>query len=195
VIIEDIHWSDVDTIEALGHLARRLRTSPMLLVLTHRSEEVPLEHPLRALRRALLAENRALMRSLSPLKPDDVAQLATATLRGANADISASVARASGGNPLFALQMLHHYAEAGDVQSTGSELDSLVASRLERLNEDTRALLSLGALIDLHFTVEELAQVSGHSEDAVLASVDTLLDARYVKWSAAPGFTLTFAHQ
>src|SRR6185437_7263286 len=115
VIVEDIHWSDVDTIDALGHLARRLRSAPMLLVLTHRSEEVPLEHPLRALRRSLLGENRAFMRSLGPLNADEVAQLAAVALRGATPDIGASVARASGGNPLFALQMLHHFAEAGDV--------------------------------------------------------------------------------
>lgn len=195
IIIEDIHWSDVDTIEALAHLARRVRGGPMLLVLTHRSEEVPLEHPLRAMRRTLLAENNAIMRSIAPLNADAVSLLTSATLRNATPEIGASIARASGGNPLFAMQIIQHYSEQGGATEGIRELNSLVAARIDRLSADERAILSLGAMIDLHFTVEELAHVSGQSEASVLACVDTLLDARYLKWSAAPGFRLTFAHQ
>jgi DNA-binding SARP family transcriptional activator len=189
LVIEDVHWSDVDTIDAIGHLARRLRGTAALLAVTHRSESVPLDHPLRTLRRSLLAENRAFMRSLGPLHGDDIAQLAPTE------EIGGAVAAICGGNPLFAQQMIAHFAEQGTLAPGQFKLHALVGSRIDRLAPEVRAVLSLGALIDLHFTVEELAEVSGQGESEVLAAIDSLIDARFVRWSAAPGFRLTFAHQ
>ena len=189
LVIEDVHWSDVDTIEAIGHLARRLRGTPALLAVTHRSESVPLDHPLRTLRRSLLAENRAFMRSLGPLPADEIAKLSPSE------DIGAALALVCGGNPLFAQQMLAHFAEQGTLAPGQFKLHALVGARFDRLAPDVRAVLSLAALIDLHFTVEELAEVSGQRESEVLSAIDALLDARFVRWSAAPGFRLTFSHQ
>jgi len=197
VVLEDLHWADVDTVDAIAHVARRIRGSAILLVLTHRSEETPLSHPLRALRRTLLAEHRASTVSLGALPPEAVAELVTEAVgSGDTAEFATEVARASGGNPLFALQILRHHAEQGSaLNESPPEVQALVRARITLLDPDVRSMLNVAALIDERFTVEELAETAGIDEGKVLTSLDPLLDARYVRWSALPGFSLTFSHQ
>ncbi len=47
IVVEDAHWADEATIEALAMLGRRVVDLPMLLVVTYRENEVTAEHPLR----------------------------------------------------------------------------------------------------------------------------------------------------
>ena len=46
-ILEDCHWADEATLDALTHVARRIGRSSGLLVLTFRDDELALDHPLR----------------------------------------------------------------------------------------------------------------------------------------------------
>jgi predicted ATPase len=46
-VVEDAHWADDATLDALVHLARRIDQHPVLLILTFRPDEVGPEHPLR----------------------------------------------------------------------------------------------------------------------------------------------------
>ena len=61
-IIEDVHWSDDASMEFLLHLARRVATLPVLLLMTYRSEELNegLRHFLAELDRARLARELTL---------------------------------------------------------------------------------------------------------------------------------------
>src|SRR5262249_58716948 len=47
-VVEDIHWADDATLDALRYVGRRIARSAVLLVLTYR-EEISLGHPLWAL--------------------------------------------------------------------------------------------------------------------------------------------------
>ena len=48
-VVEDVHWGDEATVDLLKFVARRIRRTPALLVLTFRDDEVDLAHPLRRL--------------------------------------------------------------------------------------------------------------------------------------------------
>src|SRR5690606_10029668 len=48
-VFEDVHWADEATLDLLKFLARRIRRTPSLLVLTFRDDEVDGAHPLRRL--------------------------------------------------------------------------------------------------------------------------------------------------
>src|SRR5438045_2399771 len=62
--VEDLHWSDVISLEFLHYLARRCATHPLLLLLTYRSDEVrpSLRHFLAQLDRERLAQECTLAR-------------------------------------------------------------------------------------------------------------------------------------
>lgn len=198
IVIEDLHWADSDTLDAVAYLARRVRGSHVLLALTHRSEETPLAHPLREMRRTLLGEHRASTLALSSLAPDAVRRLVAHAVADVPDSVAEGLTRASGGNPLFLTQLLRSLAEQGvgaAEASYASGMDELIERRLERLAPEARAALDVGALIDERFTLEELAATLRADEAAVSESVDKLLDGRYLRWTSLPGFSLTFSHQ
>ena len=62
LVIEDIHWSDETSLEFLHYLARRCTASPLLVLLTYRSDEVhpSLSHFLAQLDRERLVQEFAL---------------------------------------------------------------------------------------------------------------------------------------
>src|SRR5262249_56559198 len=46
LIIDDLEWCDVETIELIGFVVRSGQTAPLLIVGTVRLEEIPEHHPL-----------------------------------------------------------------------------------------------------------------------------------------------------
>ena len=73
LVIEDIHWSDDTSLEFLHYLARRCAASPLLVLLTYRSDEVhpSLSHFLAHLDRERLAQEFAL----APLTRSEVSAM------------------------------------------------------------------------------------------------------------------------
>src|SRR3984957_11767242 len=49
LVIEDVHWADDATLDALRYLIRRIAELPAILVLTYRDDELNREHPLHGL--------------------------------------------------------------------------------------------------------------------------------------------------
>ena len=49
LVIEDVHWADDATLDALRYLIRRIADLPAVLVLTYRDDELNREHPLHGL--------------------------------------------------------------------------------------------------------------------------------------------------
>ena len=49
LVIEDVHWADDATLDALRYLIRRIAELPAVLVLTYRDDELDREHPLHGL--------------------------------------------------------------------------------------------------------------------------------------------------
>src|SRR5947199_7107569 len=73
LIVEDLHWSDETSLDFLHYLARRCAASPLLVLLTYRSDEVHpgLSHFLAHLDRERLAQEF----SLAPLSRSEVSAM------------------------------------------------------------------------------------------------------------------------
>src|SRR3989441_2116198 len=73
LIVEDLHWSDQTSLDFLHYLARRCTASPLLVLLTYRSDEVhpSLRHFLAQLDRERLARECAL----APLSRSEVSAM------------------------------------------------------------------------------------------------------------------------
>src|SRR2546430_11331626 len=73
LIVEDLHWSDETSLDFLHFLARRCAASPLLVLLTYRSDEVhpSLSHFLAQLDRERLAQEI----SLAPLSRSDTSAM------------------------------------------------------------------------------------------------------------------------
>jgi predicted ATPase len=80
LVIEDVHWADEATLDAITVIGRRIAELPVVLVLTYREGEVDGAHPLQAAVGTLRVEPSRYLR-LGPLS-----RAAVAVLAGADAD-------------------------------------------------------------------------------------------------------------
>ena len=97
LVLEDIHWADDATLDAITVLGRRIGSLPALLVLTFRAGEVPPGHPLHATVGAIRADDSVVL-ELGPLSKRAVAELA--------GDRAAEVFAATGGNPFYVNELV-----------------------------------------------------------------------------------------
>lgn len=161
VVIEDLHWVDAATLDLLRFVARRLRDTRALLLLTYRDDELTPEHPLRSLLGDLAGSGAAIRVPVLPLSVEGLRQLA------AEQDIDvASLHRLTGGNAFFATEVL---AEEHD-QLPATVRDAVLA-RASRLPTPARQVLDAVALARPPVPARMAMEVAGTGPEALDAAV------------------------
>lgn len=135
LVIEDVHWADEATVDALAFLARRLDTLPALVVLTCRDGEVLPGSPLRRLL-ALVRPPAGLRVALAPLSARAVSALA------GGSGLGLRLHAVTQGNPFFVTEML-----AAEDEGVPASVRDVVLERVATLPERTRTLLDLLAVV------------------------------------------------
>jgi DNA-binding winged helix-turn-helix (wHTH) protein len=161
LIFEDLQWVDHASVDLLSALARRRAPARLMLVATNRSVEMmPSDHPLRALKRDLLARGLCREIRLEPLAQAEVAEYLAGGAPEASLPkgLAGFVHRNSGGNPLFMTVALDHLTRRGLISCEGGtwqltvpleqievgvpeNLRQMIEAQIERLSvEEQRAL-------------------------------------------------------
>jgi hypothetical protein len=178
LLLEDLHWADVDSLRLLQHLARRLHDCAWLTLCTQRDDEPAGERRQRAL--AALARDAGTV----PLGPFDEAEVAmlVAQWSGQRPDPAlVRVARQrSGGNPLFLCELIALVvSREGQVSLAALQaaripdvLQQLLARRLEQLSKSSAEHLALAAVLGDPFALSELSAWLGESADELLAALE-----------------------
>jgi class 3 adenylate cyclase/tetratricopeptide (TPR) repeat protein len=156
--IDDIHWADEGMLDLIDHLTRWVR-APLLLVCLARDELLERRPGWGGGRR------NATTIFLEPLTESETRELVTALLPGSNgggpggrrvegaADVVPQVAERSGGNPLFAEEMVNRLLEEETVEAEAlpSTVQSLLAARLDSLDRLERRLLQSASVVGQSF--------------------------------------------
>ena len=151
LVVEDVHWSDEATLDALRFLARRISSLPAVLVLTYRDDELDHDHPLARMLGDVQADVRHI--AVRRLSPSAVGTLAGE--RGLDPDRVFALTR---GNPYFVSEVVAS-ADAAHVPRT---VVDAVIGRLHRLDATTREHVEQLAVIPSAVSSAELARlVSG----------------------------------
>ncbi|HMQ37753.1 MAG TPA: AAA family ATPase [Micropruina sp.] len=108
LVLEDLHWADQASLDALLFLGRRLEGLPVLIVASYRHDEVSPRHRLTRLLGGLVGLPEVRRIVLPPLSPDGVRILVDRSR--ATLDVDALHAR-TGGNPFFVTEVLAGGAE------------------------------------------------------------------------------------
>jgi DNA-binding CsgD family transcriptional regulator len=189
IILEDLHWSDLVSLDLLRYLSRRLVESAFLIVATYRDDEITRRHDLYQLLPVLVRENRAERIHLNPLDTVAVQDLIRSRYDLADIDtvrLADHVMQRSEGNPLFAGEILHgledarllHFSDEGwvvnnlDQARVPSLLQQLIESRVSRLSPVTRDALRVAAVIGHAIPLDlwqEVASLRGMELDQVIA--------------------------
>ena len=122
LVLEDLHWSDVATVNVLTYLAQRRDAARLLLLGTYRPADVVVRaHPLRGVLQELRGRGLCDELALELLGPEEVAAYVAARLDGeATAALAARLYHQSEGNALFMVNVLEHLVEQGVVKQEGA---------------------------------------------------------------------------
>ena len=182
VCLDDVHWADPASAEALAALVRRPPAGRMLLAIAARRGG--LAGPLAA---ALADAGRvgvATRLALAPLTEGEAAELI-------GAEAATAFYGTAGGNPFYLEQLARTGTAAVAGPGGGAVVPAAVtaalAAELARLPSDARRLLDAGAVLGDPFGVALAAEVAELPEAEALAVVDELVAAGIVRAAASPG--------
>ncbi len=195
LIVDDVHWLDEDSAEALASLMPRLATLPVLLLLASRLAEPPVA----------LAGGALIHLALPPLDRDAAASLARHNLPGAVETPATRVAQICArcdGNPLF----IEQASLAGDPGRLPADIRVILGARIDALPRPAKRLLEtiaaleepsplphVAACVADWLSEEELAVTLAHlaGEGFITRSANALLACRHALFQEVAYRTLT----
>lgn len=183
VVVDDIQWAEPLLLDLLEHLAEWGSGGAVLVVGLARPE-------LRTIRPALTEEGRRVntVINLEGLVPADTEKLA-AELLGVDhlpGELVSRLPASTEGNPLFVRELVRMLADDGVIAPAGDTFDltidpdavqvpptiqSLLATRVERLPEDERRVLELAAVVGPEFPRGAVATLARPMPAAELDSI------------------------
>lgn len=157
LVFEDVHWADAATLDLLKYLSRRIRTTPVLIMLSYRDDELDPRHPLWGLLGNLPTEatRRVALRPLSAAAVKSLAVRAGRPAEGLHAQTS--------GNPFYVSELLA--SPQGSVPATVREA---TVARAMRLSQDARAVLDFCSVVP--------GRVEGWLLAAAVSPLEEILD-------------------
>ncbi|HUG14780.1 MAG TPA: AAA family ATPase [Thermomicrobiales bacterium] len=192
LVLDDLHWSDRPTLLLLGHLARRLAATPILIVGTYRTVDLDRTHPFSAVL-ADLSRERLSERVL--LRPFSIAEAATLVeeLTGVPAApvVIEAIYRETEGNPFFLEEVVRHLGAEGrditDPRSVPARWDipegvrQVLGRRLSRLSPVANQLLQIAAVLGDGFRFDVLAVASGVDTGPLVDALEETVTAGVIR--------------
>jgi DNA-binding SARP family transcriptional activator len=195
LVLDDMHWSDPETLACLRYLAHRGLAVPALTVLTtrlgHAGRGTPLAEALSAISR-----DAGLGRvELSGLDRSEAAALVAGREQSgvlADSELEALVARTDG-NPFF-IGALLDAGLTGAGAAMPADVAELIASRVHSLGPAVERTLEAGAILGREFDPSLTAAVAGIGLDDVLAALDRATAAHLVTSAVGHPGGMAFIH-
>ena len=204
IILEDLHWSDVATVDVLSRVGRRERKAAILVLATYRPMDVALEgHPIRTVHQDLQIHGRCTELALDRLTQEEVAHYLA--LRFASDDLAAALAERvfarTGGQPLFVASLVDHLVAQGAIveadagwrlgledsisqDSMPRDLREMITRHIDRLTVDDRSLLEVASAAGAEFSALLMAGAMDRSVLDVEQACEELARTRRVLVSA-----------
>jgi predicted ATPase/DNA-binding winged helix-turn-helix (wHTH) protein len=174
LVLEDIHWADEPTLEAISALARRRAPAQLMILASFSPHHMGPDHPLRALRQDLRMRRLSEEIALEPLRRQHVAALLRKRLGQEELPqgLDAFLHEHSEGNPLFLFAILDHLIAERFLVRAGlngearweqrapfqqmeagipDELVQMIELEIGRLAPAEQRLLEAASLIDVAF--------------------------------------------
>lgn len=214
LLLDDLQWADPPSVLLLGHVLSAVESARVVIVAVYREEDLAADHGLLGIAAKAAGDGRVERLALEGLDDDAILEIVRAEAGDDVGDsgrvISAALARETGGNPLFAIELLRRLLETGALArgedggwTTEAAFDRLelpetvrevIRRRVEALGPAAVTALGVAAVIGREFDVDLLARVLEASPDAVLDVVDRGLAASLlVERPSRPG-RVGFAH-
>ena len=201
LLLDDLHWADVESLGWLTSFAPRAADLPLLIVVAYRPDELP---PEASAFRALMARHGNRPQALSPLSAAAVARIVRDEVGdGAEDDFCDECWTVTGGSPFEAVELAIGLGEQ-NLKGTQDELSTMrnVASavkgpglieRLRRLGTTTVRFAYAAAVLGAPAPPELAAAIAVVGSEEAAEAAERLRAARFLADSPGPG-GLEFVH-
>ena len=211
LLLEDLHWSDAESLALLRYVSRSLVGHRILITATYRDDELTRRHPLALLLPRLVREASAERVAVRHLEIDAIRDLIRDRydlIENDKTRLASYLEERSEGNPLYVEELLYTMEAEGSLaqDSDGSwkvgELDAvpvplliiqLIEERLATLNPRTHELLQILAVIGQEVAIDLWSQVSGADDAELIDATRQALDAR-IATEVSCGARIRFHH-
>ena len=193
LFIDDLQWTDNDSVRLLIDLLSPPDPPPLLFIGTYRAEEVGTAGPLASLLAATRAIDGVAVRTLSvgPLDGRDTRMLAEALLGdAATPDTASAISEECRGSPFFLRELVHWSHQGGGAESM--TLDRVLSTRIAALESPARRLLEAISLAARPVELEVVIAAAG-VEDAA-GALGLLQRARLIRGASGGQRRLTAYH-
>jgi DNA-binding CsgD family transcriptional regulator/tetratricopeptide (TPR) repeat protein len=133
MVVEDAHWADEATLEALRFVGRRVTGTRSVVIVTYRDDETGPGHPLRAVLGDLATAAGCERLHVPPLSPDGVR-----VLTAGHALDAGQLHRITGGNAFYVTEVL-----AAPGWTVPLSVSDAVLARVSRVSAGARGLIDL----------------------------------------------------
>ena len=208
LVVEDLHWADEAMAAFMDFLARSEASVPLLVLASARPEVTERSGP----GASFVATATHL--PLSPLSGEETSELARARLgaKSLPTDLQALILERSGGNPLFAEELVRLLQDRGLLESHAGKVSlkpgvevplpdsigALIAARLDLLSAQRKALLAEAAVVGRSFWVGAVAAVGPREAADVFEGLHELVAKELVRPERASSIEgeseFTFVH-
>ena len=204
MLVDDLHWAEPTFLDFLDHLLETV-DSASLLILGSARHEIAERHADWA------TGHEAMLINLQPLSESDAGRIVEELLGSLDESVRARIATAAEGNPLYVEQIVSMLVETGAIERgidgwvarAGSDqlqipptVQALVASRLDALQAEERAVVDPASVIGLSFAFDAVSElVDDEVRPGLGADLDVLVTKQLVRRLAEEDVIYRFGHQ
>jgi hypothetical protein len=197
--IDDLHWSDDESLDLLYYLARKLEGCRVMLLCSYRRNDLLAG---RGERHSFISMTNELKRyygdiwiDLDKMQECDAAHFTRELLDTRNNNFTEefhqSFCKHTSGHPLFSVELIRHFIENGIIRKNDSgqweaddklewsslppKVEGIIEERIGRLDEELRDILNISSVEGGTFSVPVVAQILGIPETKLLKLLSTEL--------------------
>ena len=182
IVVDDLQWADLRSVEALSFMLRRLWVDPVIAVAIYRG---PSDRLAESAQRMLRSIDNYLEIPLGGLGLDDVAAMADAMAEPLDSEAVRRLHQGTGGHPLYLRTVLAEGSSFGprapERLSLPRSLAAAIGDQLRALPPETRGILQMLAVLDVQIPLAQLGQAA--QIDSPSAAIEAAVAAGLVDWS------------
>jgi predicted ATPase len=198
LLLEDLHWSDMATLDLLAWLARRRQPARLLLVGTYRPVDLIVrQHPLRAITQELALHHLCTELPLELLNHAEIRQYLTTRYQGQSVPetLASVLYQRTEGNPLFLVTLVETLERQGGIWGTSRDVEvslravpqslgGMVEQQLVQCSAAERGLLEVASVSGGTFAAATLAAGVEEPLEAIEHRCSTLASQGRFLWES-----------
>jgi DNA-binding winged helix-turn-helix (wHTH) protein/tetratricopeptide (TPR) repeat protein len=198
LILEDLHWSDYSTIDLISYLANQRHAARLMLIGTYRTVDVILSgHPLKAIKRELLAKQQCEELPLEYLSKEAIARYLAVRFPGNRfpADLARLIHERTEGNPLFMVNAVDYLVAEGLISESEKSwhlvvkienvevtvpdsIKQMIEKQVDHLDANQQRMLEAASAAGAEFSTLAVVAALGEDRATVEARCDELARQR-----------------